>query len=56
MSETMRMVESSVNPSDEAAAPEEQNPALPAGSSSGNGSSEGDAKYRAWLPPEGSKN
>jgi len=56
MNETMRMVETSVNLSDEATAPEEKKPASPAGSSSGNGSSEGDAKYRAWLPPESSKN
>jgi Sec-independent protein translocase protein TatA len=55
MSETMRMVESSVNSSDDTA-PDKSQSAASTGSANGNGSSEGSAKYRAWLPPENSKN
>jgi len=56
MSETMRLVESSVNTLDDAAAPDKNAPALTPGSGNGNGSSGESAKYRAWLPPENSKN
>jgi Sec-independent protein translocase protein TatA len=56
MSETMRMVESSVNMPDDATTPDENKPATAAGSGNGNGPSEKDTKYQAWLPPENSKN
>jgi Sec-independent protein translocase protein TatA len=56
MSETMRMVESSAKTPDDATTPDMNKPTTAAGSGNGNGPSEGDAKYRAWLPPENSKN
>jgi Sec-independent protein translocase protein TatA len=56
VSGTMRMVASSTKTPDDATTPDLNTPTTPAGSGNGNDPSEGDAKYRAWLPPENSDN
>ncbi|HVO68655.1 MAG TPA: hypothetical protein VMT24_01335 [Aggregatilineaceae bacterium] len=56
VSGTIRVVESSANAPDDATTPDVNKPTTAAGSGNGNVPSDGKAKYRAWLPPENSKN